>query len=95
MQAVKDEQIVARAVHEDRIIVSADSDLSTILAVQEAERPAFILFREPDFTIAADYFELMAPALSILQPELAAGCVAVFRRGKLRIRRLPFSDRDQ
>jgi predicted nuclease of predicted toxin-antitoxin system len=80
MQAAKDEQTAARAVHEDRIIMSADSDFSTILAVQEAERPSFILFREPDLMIAADYFDLMAPALPILEPELAAGCVAVFSR---------------
>ena len=39
--------------------------------------------------------DLMAPALPILEPELAAGCVAVFRRGRLRIRRLPFSDQDR
>ena len=48
MQAAKDEQIVARAVEEDRIIVSADSDFGAIIAAQEAARPSFILFREPD-----------------------------------------------
>ena len=94
MQAAKDEQIVARAVQEDRIVVSADSDFSAILAAQEAERPSFILFREPDLMIADDYLHLMAPAFPILEPELAAGCVAVFRRGRLRIRRLPFSDKE-
>ncbi len=91
MQAAKDEEIVERAAQEDRIIVSADSDFSAILAAQEAERPSFILFREPDLTVAGDYFHVMAPALPMLEPELAAGCVAVFRRGRLRVRRLPFA----
>lgn len=39
MQAARDEEIAARALEEDRIIVSADSDFSAILAAQEAERP--------------------------------------------------------
>jgi predicted nuclease of predicted toxin-antitoxin system len=91
MQAATDEQIVDRAVQDDRIIVSADSDFSAILAAQDADRPSFILFREPDLMLARDYFHAMAPALPILEPELAAGCVAVFRRGRLRVRRLPFS----
>jgi predicted nuclease of predicted toxin-antitoxin system len=95
MHAAQDEQIVARAIQEDRIVVSADSDFSAILAAQDAGRQSFILFREPDLMIASDYFDHMAPALPMLGPELAAGCVAVFRRGRLRIRRLPFSDNER
>jgi predicted nuclease of predicted toxin-antitoxin system len=91
MQAEKDERIVARALDEDRIVVSADSDFSTILAIRDAERPSFILFREPDLMVARDYFDVLLPALPALESELAAGCVAVFRRGRLRVRRLPFS----
>lgn len=91
MQAAKDEQIVARAVDEDRIVVSADSDFGAIIAAQEAERPSFVLFREPDLMVARDYFDALCPALPILASEVASGCVAVFRRGRLRVRRLPFS----
>ena len=91
MQASKDEQIVARAVEEDRIVVSADSDFGAIIATQEAERPSFILFREPDLMVAQDYFDALFPALPMLVSELTSGCVAVFRRGRLRVRRLPIS----
>ena len=38
MQAARDEEILARALTEDRIVVSADSDFSAILAAQEAEQ---------------------------------------------------------
>ena len=48
MQAAKDEEILARAAEEDRIVVSADSDFGAILAAQEAERPSFIFFRDPN-----------------------------------------------
>jgi predicted nuclease of predicted toxin-antitoxin system len=55
MHAAKDEAILARALEEDRIVVSADSDFGTILAAQEAERPSFILFRETNLLVARDY----------------------------------------
>ncbi|MFY9725416.1 MAG: DUF5615 family PIN-like protein [Bryobacteraceae bacterium] len=91
MHAAKDEAILARALDEDRIVVSADSDFSAILAAQEAERPSFILFRETNLLVARDYLDMLLRALPLLEPELSAGCVAVFRGGRLRVRRLPFS----
>ena len=91
MQAARDDEILARALAEDRIVISADSDFGVILAAQEAEHPSFILFREPDLRTAADYIGVLLPALTLLEPELAAGCVAVFRNHRLRVRRLPFS----
>jgi len=76
MQAARDEVILARALAEDRIVVSADSDFGTILAAQEAERPSFILFREPNLLVAHDYIAVLLRALPTLEPELAAGCVS-------------------
>jgi predicted nuclease of predicted toxin-antitoxin system len=92
MHAARDEEILARALAEDRVVVSADSDFSAILAAQEAERPSFILFRDPNALVARDYLNMLLPTLPVLEPELAAGCVAVFRNGRLRVRRLPFSE---
>ena len=91
MQAARDDEILARALAEDRIVISADSDFGVILAAQEAEHPSFILFREPDLRTAPDYIGVLLPALPVLEPELTAGCVAVFRNHRLRVRRLPFS----
>ena len=92
MQAALDEEILARALKEGRTVISADSDFATILATSGADSPSFILFREPDLLVARDYVRVLVPALSVLGPELATGCVAVFRNGRLRIRKLPFSD---
>ena len=91
MHAASDEEILARALQEDRIVVSADSDFGVILAAQDAARPSFILFRDPNLLVAHDYAGMLIPALPILEPELAGGCVAVFRNGRLRVRKLPFS----
>ncbi len=92
MQAASDYEILARALAEDRIVISADSDFGTILAAQETEHPSFILFRH-DRTRRThpDYIDVLIPALPVLESELAAGCVAVFRNHRLRVRRLPFS----
>lgn len=92
MQAAKDEEILARAFNEDRIVVSSDSDFGTLLAAQEAERPSFILFREANLLVASDYVHKLLPALPELKPSLMSGCVAVFRRGRIRVRKLPFSE---
>jgi predicted nuclease of predicted toxin-antitoxin system len=78
MHAARDEEVLARALEEDRIVVSADSDFGAILAAQEAERPSFLLFRDPNLLVAADYVNILLSALPVLVPELASGCVAVF-----------------
>ena len=92
MHAASDEEILARALQEDRVVVSADSDFSAIIAAQEANRPSFILFRNPNLMGAHDYFKILLPALPVLEPELMSGCVAVFRYDRLRVRKLPFSE---
>jgi predicted nuclease of predicted toxin-antitoxin system len=91
MQADNDQAILARALAEDRIVVSADTDFGAILANQEASHPSFILFRDPNLLVASDYAAMLVPALSLLEPELASGCVAVFRNGRLRVRKLPLA----
>jgi predicted nuclease of predicted toxin-antitoxin system len=91
MQAASDEVVLAKALAEDRVVVSADTDFGAILANQEANRPSFILFRDPNLMIATDYAAMLVPALNELGPELVCGCVAVFRNGRLRVRRLPLA----
>ncbi len=91
MHAATDEEILARALKEDRVIVSADSDFGTILAAQEAERPSFILFRQANLLVAQHYLAILISALPVLEPELRSGCVAVFKGNRLRIRKLPFA----
>ena len=91
MQADTDEVILARALAEDRVVVSADTDFGAILANQDANRPSFILFRDPNLRVASDYADMLLSALTVLEPELTGGCVAVFRNGRLRLRRLPLA----
>ncbi len=90
MHAAKDQEILARALVEARIVVSADTDFGAILATQEAAHPSFILFRETNLLVARDYIDILLPTLPALEPGMLSGCVAVFGRGRLRVRKLPF-----
>ena len=91
MQAATDALVLTRAIEEERVVVSADTDFGALLVAQQASRPSFILFRNTDLLRAEDYAGVLLPSLPLLEPELVNGCVAVFRSGHLRVRRLPIS----
>ena len=92
IQSAQDEAIMARALEEDRVLVSADSDFAALLALRDANRPSFILFREPDLVGAEDYADRLLSSLAALETELNKGCVVVFRADRIRVRGLPISD---
>lgn len=88
MQRATDEEVFARAAKERRILVSADTDFGTILALREESNPSVILFRrgpKHPSTQAA----LLLSALPLLTQELERGCIAVLDQSRVRVRRLP------
>jgi predicted nuclease of predicted toxin-antitoxin system len=79
---------MAAAVTDERLVVSADTDFGTLLALSRHRRPSVIVLRraphEPDAQAA-----LLHVALVDLEGLLAEGAAVSLSPGRARIRRLP------
>lgn len=89
LQRAADEEIFHRALETGRILVSADTDFGTLLALRRAPKPSFILFRRPFGRRPAQQAKLLLANLAALEDPLEHGCVAVLEEHRIRIRRLP------
>jgi predicted nuclease of predicted toxin-antitoxin system len=93
MGAAPDEDVMARAVAEDRIVILADTDFGTLLATQGAIRPSVILFRRNQMRRPEQQVELLLANLEPLVPLLEQGHLIVFQDTRIRTRRLPMAMR--
>lgn len=84
-----DDEILERALIEDRVIISHDTDFGTLLAVGRQSKPSFVLVRSADPLTADQVAGLIIDNLGVMADDLAAGAIATFARGHLRSRRLP------
>jgi predicted nuclease of predicted toxin-antitoxin system len=89
LQASEDDLILARAILEDRIIVSADTDFGTLLALDVKNKPSFILFRRGLERHPEKQLKLLLANLSLIQNDLEKGSIIVFEQNRIRIRSLP------
>jgi predicted nuclease of predicted toxin-antitoxin system len=90
MTTAEDSTIMVRALDESRIVVSADTDFGTLLALTNASNPSVILVRK-DFPDDPDeQADALIPNLPVYESELLAGCVLILDGHKARVRALPF-----
>jgi len=88
MAAASDAEILGLGASEGRIVVTLDTDFHMLLAISGASRPSVVRIREEGMKSP----EISALILSIHQQwadALADGCVMVYARGSVRLRRLP------
>ena len=89
LAAAKDIDLLVLAANEDRIIVSADSDFGTLLALRQESKPSFILFRRGTERRPAKQIPLLLENLEAIRDVLESGSVVVFEKTRIRIRTLP------
>lgn len=89
MQSAEDAEIFDLAKREDRIIISADTDFGTLLALRGETKPSVILFRRRVTRHPQKQLQLLLTNFADLDADLQKGCVIVFEESRMRIRTLP------
>ena len=84
-----DDVILRRAVDADEVIVTADADFGTLLALGGHTRPSLVLLRSSDHLTPDDQAALLLHVLDRVVDDLTAGAIATVTPGRVRVRSLP------
>lgn len=89
MQQASDEDIFARAVLEERVVISADTDFGTLLAIRRARKPSVVLLRCKSQRRPEQQASLLVAMLPEIESLLDAGAIVVVEENRIRARALP------
>lgn len=89
MQKASDEEILEWCVSENRIVVSADTDFGTLLALRRDKQPSFVLLRRISQRRPQAQVAVLLANLPDLKGPLETGAVVVIEEQRVRVRSLP------
>ena len=94
LQAAEDKEIFDRAAGEGRVIVSADTDFGTILALRQVMKPSVILFRRLSQRHPKSQAALLLANLPNIADVLEKGSIVVFDEARIRVHLLPVDGKE-
>jgi len=86
-----DDEVMALAIADDRILVTTDTDFGTILALTGASRPSVLLLRGIGDSVD-ERVDALLDVLLRAERVLSEGAVVVIEPDRYRIRYLPIDD---
>ncbi len=89
LQDAMDEVILERSKDEDRILISADTDFGTLLALYDKKKPSFNLFRKGTSRRPENQVALILQNLAAIKKPLLEGNIVVLEKSRIRVRALP------
>lgn len=89
MQRAADEEIMARALRERRVVVAADTDFGTLLAWGKGQGPSVIVFRRVSQRRPDAQVRLLLANLPAIEESLEKGSIVVIEDDRMRVRPLP------